>query len=775
MMTLTMQSAVYQQPNSCSSFNDTHIGQDKIIQKQELLNGGSQKSPMQSCSVQSRGIPTASLNAAISSSLKLNNFNCSAPQSDSSLNLLNNVVSFHPSPAMPLDSLIKSRIENMPNSTVLVNKSWVKNTGTNGKVQLFPDSELLKCCKNSQSALPRVNLGLRNAGNTCYLNSVLQCLLATGSLLHFINEKHNKPGVCVYANGKNGRRFCALCALFRLFQEHGQQNNHSLMSQSMDFSNRTSFGSTTPSVFAANVRAVCPNLRVYAQEDAHEYLLGLLSRMEDSVLTGVGKVPRSALDTNVIRRIFGGITRSEVTCTFCHKVSPRNDQWFNLSMDITYARSLQQCLVSFTQTEILQGANAYKCETCKQLRHARRSSRIYRAPPILIVQFNRFSRSHKLDYRVEFPASFNMRPHMTPSSGAPVVYHLYATLNHEGFSCRSGHYIAFTKRRNQWLSHNDSVVTSTTQEHVLRQSPYLLFYQLASPEDVMTPSQGDCPISPANNRPSATNVSSAVPPAASTTPPFQSDSSGRVPSTACDLDQIPLPSGSAAPVKSRPSITFHPRVLAKPSPIPSKSPTVAPGAKAPEARVNTNGDSFTGRVAAITAGKPSSPEPTATPGSRPQQQTPATANATSPGERNANSPLLTTNGEVTISRQKSPPPPSLTLVNGRCQSSSDSASTESSSVEWVPVTKADLLTRKRCYKDLTNNTNDEGSGVPWSEKKRLKWTSAEAASDYHKAHHKKHRHHKRRRDKHRHKKKRRHDFGSSQKQQSERHMRGNLP
>ncbi|KAL5106636.1 Ubiquitin carboxyl-terminal hydrolase 17-like protein C [Taenia crassiceps] len=129
-------------------------------------------------------------------------------------------------------------------------------------------------------------------------------------------------------------------------------------------------------------------------------------------------------------------------------------------MDITYARSLQQCLVNYTQTEILQGANAYKCETCQQLRHAKRCCRVFRAPPILIVQFNRFSRSQKLDFHVDFPASFNMRPHMTPSSGPPVVYHLYATLNHEGITCRSGHYVAFSKRRNQWFFHNDNVVSS---------------------------------------------------------------------------------------------------------------------------------------------------------------------------------------------------------------------------------------------------------------------------------------------------------------------------
>lgn len=56
---------------------------------------------------------------------------------------------------------------------------------------------------------------------------------------------------------------------------------------------------------------MCATFRAFQQEDAHEFLLGLLSRMEDSVLAAHGKVPRSVLETNVIRRIFGGTTRSE--------------------------------------------------------------------------------------------------------------------------------------------------------------------------------------------------------------------------------------------------------------------------------------------------------------------------------------------------------------------------------------------------------------------------------------------------------------------------------
>ncbi|KAH8873238.1 Ubiquitin carboxyl-terminal hydrolase 36 [Schistosoma japonicum] len=61
--------------------------------------------------------------------------------------------------------------------------------------------------------------------------------------------------------------------------------------------------------------------------------------------------------------------------------------------------------------------------------------------------------------------------------GSPVLYKLYAIVNHEGYSCRSGHYVSFTLRHGQWLSLNDSFVSTTNPDHVLRQSPYLLFYE----------------------------------------------------------------------------------------------------------------------------------------------------------------------------------------------------------------------------------------------------------------------------------------------------------
>ncbi|CAH8616967.1 unnamed protein product [Schistosoma bovis] len=377
-------------------------------------------------------------------------------------------LSFHESSAPPLDSVIKQKIQSLPRSLILEDSEEcksVKKSSPENKL-LCSDDELDHLCQTGAHCIPKRALGFGNSGNTCYLNSVLQCILATGPLLAYINHKHSNPSSCIITNGRsslpslNKSRFCVLCGLSRLINEHHSQN-----------------GRTIPSYFVTNVRAICPSLRPYQQEDAHEFLLGLLSRMEDSSLASFGKVSRKISETNVIRRIFGGIIRSEVTCHSCLKVSARDEQCFNLSMDITCARSLQQCLCNYIRSEELSGQNAYKCENCHQLRPAMRKCTIYRAPPILIIQLNRFSRHQKLDIRVDFPSSFNLRPFMTQSKGLPILYKLYAIVNHEGYSCRSGHYVSFTLRHGQWLSLNDSFVATTNPDHVLRQSPYLLFYE----------------------------------------------------------------------------------------------------------------------------------------------------------------------------------------------------------------------------------------------------------------------------------------------------------
>ncbi|OON14144.1 ubiquitinyl hydrolase 1, partial [Opisthorchis viverrini] len=512
-------------------------------------------------------------------------------------------LSFQESSAPPLDTVIRQRIQTFPKCLILTDsepsrptsapfflssalrfaslgaqfaKAWsVKGSFILSFICLLLASrvdtvlcnrdELETLCRVGNQYVPRQPLGLGNSGNTCYLNSVLQCFLATGPLVAFISTRHQNLSACITTTGQfasvttgvSKNRFCGLCGILRLLKEH---NNSSQVPNGLNFG-YSACRHVIPSYFVGNVRAICPNLRPYQQEDAHEFLLGLLSRMEDNTMAGFGKVSRAVAETNVIRRIFGGVVRSEVTCHSCRKVSARDEQCFNLSMDITNGRSLQQCLFNYIRHEELCGQNAYKCENCRQLRAAVRRSTIFQGAPILIIQFNRFSRNHKLDHRVEFPSSFNLRPFMTDNKGPPVLYRLYATVNHEGHSCRSGHYVAFTRRNGTWYSHNDSFVNSTNPEHVLRQAPYLLFYEAVNPAPAHRPQQAQSEVPLLTTTVKPDNAPVTIP-----------------------VDQIPLPT-SNPPDLSSTTLTVH-----RPTAVPTTSPKnpVQPISSTPRIVFNPN-------------------------------------------------------------------------------------------------------------------------------------------------------------------------------------------
>nr|VZI30695.1 unnamed protein product [Spirometra erinaceieuropaei] len=382
-------------------------------------------------------------------------------------------------------------------------------------------------------------------------------------------------------------------------------------------------------------------------------------------------------------------------------------------MDITHARSLQQCLFNYTQPEVLQGANAYKCETCKQLRHATRCCRIFRAPPVLVVQFNRFSRNLKLDTRVDFPATFNMRPHMTPPRGPSVIYRLYATLNHEGYSCRSGHYVAFTRRNNQWFSHNDSIVTSTTQECVLRQSPYLLFYELVS-LDALTSGGGAAVTVSANSTPSpsAPKLQPSQPSDSALTTTNSLSSNG-------SFHPVPYrvspeePGQQQSPTqKPKSAIIFNPHVLAYRK-LPHDPPTST-------AVANGIGPDNVPKAVPVTTAPKAVPSSLPKSGLSPVAQTvsaPSVVRTPSVSGVNDSVTAMTANGtsQSLPARPSSLPSPKVSEVSPpssnhskgpntaprlRSRSSSGSSEVSSSgtgeSIEWIPVTKADLQGNAVC-------------------------------------------------------------------------------
>lgn len=179
----------------------------------------------------------------------------------------------------------------------------------------------------------RIGAGLENLGNTCFLNSVLQCLTYTEPLAAYLQSgKHQVT--CQKAG------FCALCAI----QKH--------VSRALQSSGR----SLAPKDLVSNLRCISRTFRNSRQEDAHEYMVNLLESMHKCCLpTGVPSESQSAYDKSLVHKIFGGRLRSQVKCMQCNYCSNKFDPFLDLSLEILRADTLYKAFANFTAKEQLDG------------------------------------------------------------------------------------------------------------------------------------------------------------------------------------------------------------------------------------------------------------------------------------------------------------------------------------------------------------------------------------------------------------------------------------
>ena len=268
--------------------------------------------------------------------------------------------------------------------------------------------------------------GLRNVGNTCFLNSTLQCLMYTPPI-------QNYPHSC-------SKSFCIFCSLKRLY------NNKS----------------SVPEEFLRAIPKISRQFQIGRQADAHELLRFLVDR----------------IDSKEIRSdIFGGALQSTVKCRECRYESITNEPFLDLSLEVS-GSDIEKCMADFCREEVLSGNNKYNCPQCKHKSVATKQYLIKSSPNILTVQLKRFTNQGKKDMRtVRFSETLKLDQFLIYAE--PVVYRLYAVLIHIGFGCRSGHYYSFVKAPNDvWFEANDSSVTQASLGRVLNNSgAYILMYK----------------------------------------------------------------------------------------------------------------------------------------------------------------------------------------------------------------------------------------------------------------------------------------------------------
>ncbi|CAB3368745.1 Hypothetical predicted protein [Cloeon dipterum] len=350
--------------------------------------------------------------------------------------------------------------------------------------------------KNERGGL----VGLRNIGNTCFMNSVLQCLSNTRPLLEYILAEGYLSEI---NNSSSSMKGALIKAFGSLLQELWKGDSDERV--------------VNTSSFKSQVQRFAPRFMGYAQQDAQEFLRYLLEGLHEDV-NRVTTRPKPILteiddslsdsqkameawkrylrrDDSKIVDIFVGQLKSTLQCTVCGHCSVTFDPFWDLSLPIPPSERygqvrLAQCFDFFTKEEVLDGDEKPTCSRCQTRQKCLKSFSIHKFPRILVLHLKRFSPLEryrgKLSCTVDFPLQgLDLSAYASASKGSSLgqscAYNLYGVANHSG-TTYSGHYVAACKHpySSTWHEYNDSRVSSTSARSVVSSEAYVLFYELAS-------------------------------------------------------------------------------------------------------------------------------------------------------------------------------------------------------------------------------------------------------------------------------------------------------
>ncbi|KAH7281974.1 hypothetical protein KP509_35G006100 [Ceratopteris richardii] len=314
-----------------------------------------------------------------------------------------------------------------------------------------------------ESEIKRKCSGLTNLGNTCFMNSVLQCLTYTVPLANkILSSRHNIT--C------KSQEFCAMCAM--------ESHIKSVLAAS---------GSTvSPSFLAHNLDQISGSFLPGQQQDAHEFLLFFLESIQENSKVHRSCGTQDCQTKGLVSELFMGQMRSQVKCKACSHCSDSFDEFLGLNLDIEHCSSLKEALSSFLAVEDLQEEVKVHCPSCKIPADRSKQLNFKRSPPVLVIQLKRYMASEifptKIEKDIKYDLSLDLTPFVIEDATEPIQeldwkYKLYAVLVHSGWSTSSGHYYCFVQTSpGIWHCMNDSLVSRVRERTVLDQEAYLLFY-----------------------------------------------------------------------------------------------------------------------------------------------------------------------------------------------------------------------------------------------------------------------------------------------------------
>lgn len=351
------------------------------------------------------------------------------------------------------------------------------------------DVQMRSSVGNRRRHIPET--GLANLGNTCYMNSTLQCLRHCSAF-----EETLASSVTSIQNVQNNNKASSLCSTLlsimssspvtsghirnfvkelgrvfpRTFYWPHQNDVHEFFELLLD-----RLDAEVPAAIRVRNKRVtsCSSL---LSSSSHKGYVALCKKMDLSWESAGGDVENQGSS------VFRGLFVSQVKCGACGACFHNGEVM--VSVPVEPDRTVRDGLRAFFAPESIEG---WKCDKCGQRGSSTmKSFRLWHPPEILIVLIKRFGVHHKKNSAsVYLNEALDLTDNTVIPSGTDnrqrILYDLTSSIHHHGPSANSGHYVATCFCADgRWRQFNDNVVRdcddSTRPSRRVSRDAYMLVY-----------------------------------------------------------------------------------------------------------------------------------------------------------------------------------------------------------------------------------------------------------------------------------------------------------